>query len=47
MSNFTKIFSVGAQLFRANRETDINVIIACRNFSSAPENGKYDTLNIT
>jgi hypothetical protein len=47
MSNFMKIFSVGAKLFHANRRTDretdmTKLIVAFRNFASPPKNFSLD-----
>jgi hypothetical protein len=40
ISNFMKIRAVGAELFHADRRTDVTkVIVAFRNFENAPENG--------
>ena len=39
ISSFIKIRSVGAEMFHADRQTDMmKVIFACRNFATAPKN---------
>jgi hypothetical protein len=43
MSNFTQIRPVGAELFHADRQTDMTkLIVAPRNFAKAPKNGYMD-----
>jgi hypothetical protein len=40
-SNFTKIRPVGAELFHADRRTDMTkLIVAFRNVANAPKNGE-------
>ena len=46
ISNFMKILSVGAELFHADRRTDMTkLMVAFRNFSNAPKK-KILTLNL-
>jgi len=42
-NNFTKIRPVGAELFHADRQTDITMklIVAFRNFANAPKNSPF------
>jgi len=45
ISNFMKILPVGAELFHADGRTDMNLIIAFRNFTKAPkQKGRPDEL---
>jgi len=38
ISVFRKIYPVGAEFFHADRRTDMNLIVALRNFANAPKN---------
>ena len=38
ISSFTNIRQVGAELFHADRRTDMKLIVAFRNFAKAPKN---------
>jgi hypothetical protein len=37
MSNYIKIRPVAAELFHANGRTDMNIIVAFRNFANGPK----------
>ena len=47
ISNFMKIHPVGAELFHADRRTEMTkLIVAFHNFAKAPKNALYEDLRI-
>jgi len=44
ISNFVKISPVEAELFRADRRTDMKLTVAFLNFTNAPKNQTHSTM---